>query len=100
MPRVCREHERPLRQTQQVIFPHEAQDPLVVDNPAFDAERGVHAAIAIATVLDRSPLDGVPKLHISLLRLVVIVMTIESCPAELAPTRRRALPVNLRPPSA
>jgi hypothetical protein len=69
MPRLRRaRYERPLRQAQQIVRPHQPQHALVVHHHAITTQLCRNAPIAVVPVCQRHTLHGIAHTHLLLQR--------------------------------
>jgi hypothetical protein len=70
---IRRHHEGPRLNGEQVVFPHEPRDPLVVDQEATPTEFRRDAPVALPTPMcDDDPLHGRPHVHVFFYGLMLL----------------------------
>src|SRR5579859_7880348 len=78
-------HPLALPQGQQVVFPHQAQHPLVIHRPTAPTQFSGYPRITVLpSMLQRDPLNLGPQLQLLLVRLLVLPMAVEPRPADLS----------------
>ena len=81
MPRIGGHHELPPPQAEQIVFAHDAMNPLGVHHPAAAPQFGGDPRPPIARHLECDSLYRIPQIHIALGRFRIGIETIEASSA-------------------
>ena len=77
------DHELPPPQAKQIVLPHDAGHPLVVDRPSAPFQFGGDSPPAITGKLQRNPLDRVPQVYIFVGSFLLRLPPVKSGSADL-----------------